>query len=1057
VTDREKNGTGWSVEKNTMTRAVDQKPVRLQFLLRICAMLVAGSGLVALLGWVLGTPSLSSLGSNGIPMAPSTAVLFVLYAVAVFLPIHLPSRRGAYWAGVAINVAGAVVALLLLILSYQSIRLETEHFGIVIEHTANDMPIGHMSPVTALCFLLAALSYLATFSSARDRPRRATAARWLAGLVIAIGFFLALGYLYEMPFFYGGSFIPPAAHTSAAFMVLGILLLNLAMPYERLVPRPAEPSTRTVHAFKIILALVVVGVTTSGFLYYRSFGEHYRTEVAEQLSAITDLQVSALTGWRAERMADAEFFFENAAFASLMRHWLDNPGDKKTEDMLRDWLSRVQKPHLYDRVSLLDARGVERLSIPETPEPIAVSVQQQARESQRAGNVVFLDFYRDHPERPVRLAVLAPIRNRHDRRPLGTVVLRIDPHAHLYPLIRRWPLLSRSAETFLVRREGNAVLFLNTLRFVPDPALTLRIPLTQTETPAVKAALGQEGITDGLDYRGVPVVAMVRAVPDSPWFLVAKEDTEEVYAPLQERLWMTILLVGTLLASAATGATALWRQQQRAHLRELLTQEVENAKLLRMFYDLPFIGMAHTSPETKRWLQFNDRLCEILGYPRQELATKSWAELTHPEDLDADTAEFDRVMRGESEGYTMDKRFIRKDGATIFATIDVKCVRGTDGATDYFIAMIHDITQRKQAEANLRLQSAALEAAANGIVISEPDGTISWVNPAFTALTGYGPEEVIGKNPRILKSGKQDPSFYANLWSTISSGNAWHGELINRRKDGTLYTEEQTITPMRDAQGEITHFIAIKQDITERKLLEVQAKRTDRLAVQGQLLGGIAHELKNPLFIVTGRLQLMKEKLAGREYDSLGRDLQKIEEASRRMATTTQRFLSLATPTKPQWSTCSIHSILDSLLEFICHELVKNSIQVVKSFAPDLPTTWTEPQQLNEAFMNLVLNAMQAMSSTSGKGTLTIATTSEEGWIAVRIQDDGPGIAPEHMAKLFEPFFTTKPPTVGTGLGLWTVRTTLAALNGTISCESEWGHGAIFTVRIPIVSALKKT
>jgi signal transduction histidine kinase len=223
------------------------------------------------------------------------------------------------------------------------------------------------------------------------------------------------------------------------------------------------------------------------------------------------------------------------------------------------------------------------------------------------------------------------------------------------------------------------------------------------------------------------------------------------------------------------------------------------------------------------------------------------------------------------------------------------------------------------------------------------------------------------------------------------------------------------------------------------------------------LLGGIAHELKNPLFVVTGRLQLMKEKLAGREYASLENDLQRIEEAARRMTTTTQRFLSLATPAKPHWSTCSIHAILDSLLEFIGHELMKSRIQVVKSFAPGLPETWTEPQQLHEAFINLVLNAVQAMTSARGKGTLTITTTGEDGWIAVRIQDDGPGIAPEHMAKLFEPFFTTKPPTVGTGLGLWTVRTTLAALNGTISCESEWGHGAIFTVRIPIVAAQTKT
>jgi len=489
---------------------------------------------------------------------------------------------------------------------------------------------------------------------------------------------------------------------------------------------------------------------------------------------------------------------------------------------------------------------------------------------------------------------------------------------------------------------------------------------------------------------------------------------------------------------------------------------------------------------------------------------------------------------------------------------------------------------RKESTAQLQLHTAALQAAANGIILTEPDGTISWVNPAFTALTGYGPEEVIGKNPRLLQSGKQDPSFYADLWQTISSGNVWAGELINQRKDGTLYHEEMTITPVRDTGGAIRNYIAIKQDITERKqahasltetldmlravihaspvaiailetdgrvrmwnpaaerifgwqekevlgrplptippgkeeehrafrarvladnaftgievvrmrkdgapvnislstaplrnaqgriwgimglmnditerkMMEMQANRTERLAALGQLLGGIAHELKNPLFVVTGRLQLMKEKLAGREYDALADDIQRVEEAARRMTTTTQRFLSLARPTEPHWSQCSVRAVLDSLLEFLGNELMKNRIQVVTSFAPDLPETWTESQQLQEVFLNLLLNAVQAMAAAQRKGTLTVATALEEGWIVVRIQDDGPGIAPEHMAKLFEPFFTTKQPGVGTGLGLWTVRTTLATLNGTIDCESEPGRGAIFAVRIPIVSAPTKT
>ena len=180
---------------------------------------------------------------------------------------------------------------------------------------------------------------------------------------------------------------------------------------------------------------------------------------------------------------------------------------------------------------------------------------------------------------------------------------------------------------------------------------------------------------------------------------------------------------------------------------------------------------------------------------------------------------------------------------------------------------------RKESTAQLQLHTAALQAAANGIILTEPDGTISWVNPAFTALTGYGPEEVIGKNPRLLQSGKQDPSFYADLWQTISSGNVWAGELINQRKDGTLYHEEMTITPVRDAGGAIRNYIAIKQDITERK--QAHASLTETL----DMLRAVIHASPVAIAILEtdGHVRMWNpaaERIFGwRENEVLGRPL----------------------------------------------------------------------------------------------------------------------------------------------------------------------------------------
>ena len=161
---------------------------------------------------------------------------------------------------------------------------------------------------------------------------------------------------------------------------------------------------------------------------------------------------------------------------------------------------------------------------------------------------------------------------------------------------------------------------------------------------------------------------------------------------------------------------------------------------------------------------------------------------------------------------------------------------------------LQDITERKQAEELMRQQSGALQAAANAIVITDHIGTIQWVNPAFSKISGYTEAEALGKNPReLLKSGTQDAHFYRNLWTTITSGLVWQGEIVNRHKDGNLYHEEMTITPIHDNQGVITHYVAIKQDITERKSMEAQLLRTQRLESVGRLASGIAHDLNNIL------------------------------------------------------------------------------------------------------------------------------------------------------------------------------------------------------------------
>lgn len=234
-----------------------------------------------------------------------------------------------------------------------------------------------------------------------------------------------------------------------------------------------------------------------------------------------------------------------------------------------------------------------------------------------------------------------------------------------------------------------------------------------------------------------------------------------------------------------------------------------------------------------------------------------------------------------------------------------------------------------------------------------------------------------------------------------------------------------------------------------RRQMEQHARRIEKLALLGQLLGGIAHEIKNPLFILTGHLQLFKDKLKQGEYQSLPADLRKIESAAERMAQVTEQFLNLAKPIQGKRQPCSVTAILQQTLDFLEHELSRHHIVVKTAFQEALPDIRSDPRLLQDVFLNLILNAMQAMASAHGRGTLTVKAAHADGWIEVRIQDDGPGITPENRLRLFEPFFSTKPPDQGTGLGLWTVRSVMMGLGGAVQCETEVGVGTTFLVRFP--------
>jgi len=318
----------------------------------------------------------------------------------------------------------------------------------------------------------------------------------------------------------------------------------------------------------LLLLLLAAGTLTAGFLYSRGYEKQIRSLAEQRLSFVANFKADELIRWRNERLADAVFFSSNDVFSELVSLYFKDPGNLDAKRKLDDWIVRYRIPNQYSAIHLFDAACRVRLFDPAGASSVSEVLLKRIPEVLRSRQIEFQDFYKDEHNGKISLGLLIPIVD--ERAPhtaLAVLSLEISPETFLYPFIQRWPMLNKTAETLLVRREGKDVLFLNQLKFEKDAPLHLRFPLTQTSLPAVKAVLGTTGIVEGRDYRDVKVVASVRAIPDSPWFLVSRMDSAEIYESLRSgtRSIAGLVVLTTLILVVL--ATLFWREQKVRFLK----------------------------------------------------------------------------------------------------------------------------------------------------------------------------------------------------------------------------------------------------------------------------------------------------------------------------------------------------------------------------------------------------------------------------------------------------------------------------------------------------------
>ena len=396
--------------------------------------------------------------------------------------------------------------------------------------------------------------------------------------------------------------------------------------------------------------------------------------------------------------------------------------------------------------------------------------------------------------------------------------------------------------------------------------------------------------------------------------------------------------------------------------------------------------------------------------------------------------------------------------------------------------------------------SQAIEQSPASVVITDAQARIEYVNPRFTELTGYTLEEVRGQTPRILKSGKMDPAVYRELWATLAQGQTWRGELLNRKKNGELYWEEAIIAPIKDNLGRVTHYLAMKEDITElrraqeeRDRMEIQLRQAQKLEAIGQLAAGIAHEINTPMQYVGDNTRFLQESFqhlapllrevqalqaeppaersceeildklrqgvrqADLEYllEEIPRAIEQTLQGVARVTKIVRAMKEFSHPGTAEKTPTDLNHAIETTVTVSRNEW-KYVADLELALDPQLPPVPCLPGEFNQAILNLVVNAAQAIAERLGpnptqKGQITIQTRRADPWAEIRITDTGCGIPEAIRHRIFEPFFTTKPVGKGTGQGLAIVRNVIVDKHdGTIDFETQVGQGTTFTLRLPL-------
>lgn len=594
-------------------------------------------------------------------------------------------------------------------------------------------------------------------------------------------------------------------------------------------------SATLAYVLAVLSSLVLCSLFYAGFQYEK---QTILTHTESELKTIADLKAGQVSTWLEERKADVIAQTAYTVLVDRLVTWLNagSPQDDEHIPWMNLRMSTVAGTYRFDALQVLDREGNVRLSSSASVEPVDEKFRQFSLRAMASQVMQWYDLILDTSGKPM-MGIIMPLRGDGGKgEVVGALFARIDPAVYLYPLIQSWPVPSETAEILLVRGEGDQVLYLNELRHRKSTALVMSLPLSAPDVLTMHLVKTVNGWGRGKDYRGQEVIGYSQQIPGTNWIMVAKIDEKEVHQPVHQ---IAIALTGGVLILLFLSIAALWNYLRSRNYAEKHFQEKLKRQALAQQYQ--FLSkyandMIFLMRQDGRILDANDRAVEQYGYTLEEMRQMGVEDFLAGEAQGNFVHDWQKLRDNESLIFEAEHR--RKDESLMQVEASVRMVKAA--GEEYAQCILRDITARKSAETQLRRLFTAVEQSPVSIFITDGSGNVEYVNPKFTSVTGYSPAEIVGKNPRVLQSGSHSPAEYKDFWATIASGRVWQGEFHNRRKNGELYWEQSIVSPIVDQAGSITGFVALKEDITEKKAIDRAFRSVSRLY---QVLGDINAEI----------------------------------------------------------------------------------------------------------------------------------------------------------------------------------------------------------------------